>query len=189
EYEADYLALGHHADDQLETMLMNLVRSGNPKSLSGIPLKRPFSCGQIIRPLLCVTKDEIESYCQTKDITPRLDASNEDTIYTRNAIRKNITPYIKKLNPNVHSSLQHLSEALQAYVAYLMDIAQEMVDRIVTFTRERREASFEMESYNTFPRDIQRRAVHLILNHLYPEIPKNQSSIHEENFFELVKSN
>src|SRR5699024_2786217 len=72
--------------------------------------------------------------------------------------------------------------------AYLMDIAREMVDHIVTFTRGGREASFEMESFDTFPSALQRRAFHLILNHLYHELPKNLSYIHEENFFKLVKS-
>src|SRR5690625_1572716 len=53
---ADYLALGHHGDDQIETIIMSLARTTNLSSITGIPLKRQFSSGEIIRPFLCVTK-------------------------------------------------------------------------------------------------------------------------------------
>src|SRR5690606_11199800 len=59
-YKADYLAQGHHGDDQIETFLMSLIRTTNLSSLTGIPLKRAFANDEIIRPLLCVTKSEIE---------------------------------------------------------------------------------------------------------------------------------
>ena len=56
----DKLLLGHHADDQIETVLMSLIRGTNSSTITGIPKKRPFSRGQIIRPFLGVTKQEIE---------------------------------------------------------------------------------------------------------------------------------
>jgi len=187
-YDADYLALGHHADDQLETMIMNLARSGNPNALSGIPVKRPFATGLIIRPLLCVTKDDLESFCKSRKIIPRIDVSNEDTTYTRNAVRKYVAPYMKELNPNVHRSLQHMSMSMQADNAYLEKLTREMVDRIVTFTSGEKKASFETKSFGSFADALQRRAFHLILNHLYNEIPKSLSYMHEENFLQLVHS-
>src|SRR5690625_4909517 len=58
-YQAAYLALGHHRDDQVETMLMGFVRTASTKALSGIPVKREFGIGLIVRPLLCVTKADI----------------------------------------------------------------------------------------------------------------------------------
>src|SRR5690625_632430 len=80
-YKADYLALGHHADDQLETMLMGFARSTNPNALSGIPYKRPFATGYIIRPFLPLTKEEILYYCKKHRLKPMLDHSNEDISY------------------------------------------------------------------------------------------------------------
>src|SRR5690625_5063699 len=59
-HNADYLALGHHGDDQVETLVMSLMRAANATSFIGIPFRRPFAEGEIIRPLLCVTKNEIE---------------------------------------------------------------------------------------------------------------------------------
>src|SRR5699024_5081927 len=75
EYEADYLALGHHGDDQNETILMGLMRICYNKGLSGIPYPRHFKTGMIIRPLLPLPKEEIEVYCEFHHIHPRIDAS------------------------------------------------------------------------------------------------------------------
>lgn len=184
-HQANYMALGHHADDQAETMLMNFARSSNPKALGGIPINRPFAAGMIIRPLLCVRKKEIESYCMAQGITPRIDESNVDMAYTRNAVRKHITPLIEELNPNVHESLQHLSEVLQEDAALLDELAKQMVEDAVTF--ETGKASFQMKPFLSYPSALQRRAYHLILNHLYSELPKNLSYIHERNFFRLLE--
>src|SRR5699024_10146402 len=96
EQEADYLALGHHADDQIETMLMEMVRTADSSSLSGIPVRRTFGNGLLIRPLLCVTKNEIESYCTVNNIIPKIDPSNKETTYTRNYYRKYIVPLLKE---------------------------------------------------------------------------------------------
>src|SRR5690625_7329669 len=82
-FQADYLALGHHGDDQVETMLMNLVRLANSSAFAGIPAKRAFASGFIVRPLLCVTKAEVELYCSEYHIIPSLDTSNDETSYTR----------------------------------------------------------------------------------------------------------
>src|SRR5690625_6183064 len=72
--EAHYLALGHHADDQVETMLMALTKVTRPEVLSGIPISRFFNGSEIIRPLLSVNKIAIETYCEKYRIHPRYDA-------------------------------------------------------------------------------------------------------------------
>src|SRR5690625_6218932 len=69
--EAHYLALGHHADDQVETMLMALTKVTRPEVLSGIPISRFFNGSEIIRPLLSVNKIAIETYCEKHRIHPR----------------------------------------------------------------------------------------------------------------------
>src|SRR5699024_12464005 len=97
--QAVFLALCHHGHDQLETMLMNFVRTANPRPFSGIPVKRAFSGGYIIRPFLCVTKEDLMQYCNRHAITPRLDPSNMQTNYMRNDFRQNILPLFKEKNP------------------------------------------------------------------------------------------
>lgn len=71
-YDARYVALGHHGDDQVETILMRLVRGSTPKGYAGIAVKRPFHNGYLIRPLLGVTKEEIVDYCNKLNLMPRM---------------------------------------------------------------------------------------------------------------------
>jgi len=186
-FAADFLALGHHGDDQVETMLMSLVRSSSARALSGIPVKRPFTSGYIIRPFLCVTKNEIEHYCNSYDIHPRIDPSNEDTTYTRNYFRKHIIPLMKQQNPNVHTFMQRLSESLQQDERFLREKAQNLVYKLVTFNKTRTEAMINIDKFVKYPQALQRRIYHLILNYLYRQLPKNLSSVHEEDFFNLLQ--
>lgn len=187
-YHADYLALGHHADDQIETMLMGFVRSASTTSLSGIPIKRPFASGFIVRPLLCMTKADIMHYCWVHEMNPRMDGSNEDTDYTRNYFRKHIIPIIKERNNNIHTTVQRLSESLQADGRFLQDEAKRMVHTIVTFGKKNKQASFKINVFKSYPLSLQRRSYHLILDYLYNnKLPGNLSYIHEDIFFGLLE--
>jgi tRNA(Ile)-lysidine synthase len=187
-YSANYLALGHHADDQVETMLMEMMRSADSAALGGIPAKRKFSEGFIIRPLLALGKAEILDYCQTMNIMPRYDPSNEETAYTRNYIRKYVLPLIKEKNPNIHTTVQHLSTTLQADENYLQNEAAKMAEKTVNCHQEEKKASVSVNEFKTYPYALQRRAYHLILNYLYVQLPKDLSYIHEEYFFMLLQS-
>ena len=71
-YEAEFLALGHHGDDQIETMVMRQVRGALGNARAGIPVKRSFANGMIIRPFLCLEKSEIEDYLERVNISPRI---------------------------------------------------------------------------------------------------------------------
>lgn len=187
-FQADYLALGHHGDDQAETMLMSLTRSATSASFSGIPVVREFSTGKIIRPFLCVTKQEIETYCNDYGINPRIDMTNFDPVYTRNYFRKYVLPLIKEKNNNIHTTIQILSETRQEDESYLKEEAKKLVEKVVSFDRKRHRSSFHIHSFLKSPRALQRRALHLILNYLYKELPADLSYIHEENFFSLLRS-
>src|SRR5699024_2956335 len=186
--QADFLALGHHGDDQVETMLMNFVRTANPRAFSGIPVKRAFSGGYIIRPFLCVTKEDLMQYCNRHAITPRLDPSNMQTNYMRNDFRQNILPLFKEKNPHIHKNAQRLSEILQADEQYIEQGAERMVAEIVTFSKNPPQATCDIDRFQSYPIALQRRAYHLILNYLYDDLPNNLSYIHEEQFFSLMNN-
>ena len=100
-YSYDKLLLGHHADDQIENVLMSLIRGTVSSTITGIPKKRPFSRGQIIRPFLGVTKQEIAAYLQDNQQLHRHDPSNDKHTYTRNRIRHRLVPLLKEENPNI----------------------------------------------------------------------------------------
>lgn len=188
ECNGDYLALGHHGDDQVETMFMEWLRQASSSSVLGIPTKRAFANGFIVRPFLCVTKANILHYCDKHKINPRIDPSNDDTTYTRNDIRKNLIPFMKRKNANIHHTIQRLSETLQEDEAYLQKEAKKMIQTVVTFNDANRTVSFNKKTFITYPNSLQRRAYHLILNYLYDRIPDHLTYVHEEIFFDMLRT-
>ncbi|WP_080871801.1 tRNA lysidine(34) synthetase TilS [Oceanobacillus timonensis] len=187
EKQADVLALGHHADDQIETMMMRMVRIAASNALKGIPVRRHFAGGEIIRPLLGTTKHSILTYLEKYLLRYRTDKTNTDDSYTRNYYRKNIVPLLKEKNPNIAETIQTLSETLSQDENYLQEQAKEMVEKVVEFRGKKREVCFAAEAFSEFPQALQRRAFHLILNYLYGTLPKDLSYIHEVNFFDLLR--
>ena len=91
----DFIATAHNADDNAETMLLNLARGSGLKGLCGIPPRR----GRIVRPLLETTRAEIEDYLKENALPHREDLSNGDERYRRNLLRSRVTPVLRQLNP------------------------------------------------------------------------------------------
>ena len=95
-----YLLTAHHADDDLETFLLNLSRGAGLKGLSGIPAGRDY----IRRPLLNVSKQDILEYAKKEGLSWREDASNETDVYLRNALRHQVVPKLKEVAPDILSA-------------------------------------------------------------------------------------
>ncbi|MEM9687638.1 MAG: tRNA lysidine(34) synthetase TilS, partial [Bacteroidota bacterium] len=98
----DYILTAHHADDNLETFLINLSRGTGIEGLTGIPEQN--NC--IVRPLLPFSGDDILTYAKKNRLTWREDSSNAETKYLRNKIRHEIVPQLKKLHPTFLSNFQ-----------------------------------------------------------------------------------
>lgn len=109
------LAVAHHQNDQAETLLINLIRGTGIHGLRGMLPKN----GETVRPMLCVTREEILDYLAEKGQEFVTDSTNLSTDYTRNKIRLELLPYLKTLNPSIISTLNHtalnLSEAENLY--------------------------------------------------------------------------
>ncbi|MBQ6530500.1 MAG: tRNA lysidine(34) synthetase TilS, partial [Clostridia bacterium] len=91
------IATAHNRNDNAETLLMNFMRGSTVKGLGGIPVRR----GNIVRPILCLTRAEIEEYCRENSLEYVTDSTNNETIYTRNKIRRELIPLIERTyNPN-----------------------------------------------------------------------------------------
>lgn len=185
EFKADYLALGHHGDDQTETILMQLTRNVS-SSVTGMQPKRDLGEGSLIRPLLSVSKQEIEAYLQEKGIDPRRDPSNAEDSYTRNYFRIHVIPHLKAKNPNLNQHMQKLSEIWLEDEAYLKTEAEKVIGTAVFLEKNPKKAVIQIDALISFPFALQRRAFHLILRYLYQEIPDGIGFIHEEQFFDLL---
>jgi len=101
-WRATAVALAHHADDQAETVLMRLLRGAGPSGLAGMPY---LNWRGFIRPLLDVTRPEIEAYLAEQGLTFRQDASNLDTTFLRNRIRHELLPLLEQYNPAIRECL------------------------------------------------------------------------------------
>lgn len=113
--QAAAIAVAHHRDDSVETLLLNLIRGTGINGLLGI---RPKN-GDIVRPLLCVNREEIISYLDSLRQEYVTDSTNLQDEYTRNKIRLNLLPLMAEINPSVRESIiatsNHLSEAAAIY--------------------------------------------------------------------------
>lgn len=104
------IATAHNSNDNAETVIMNIIRGTGISGLKGIEPIR----GNIIRPLIEITRKEIEDYCIENSLNPRHDESNDEPLYTRNKIRLNVIPYIEKnINSNIVNNINRLSEIVQ----------------------------------------------------------------------------
>lgn len=109
---AKYIALAHTETDNAETLIFNIVRGSGLKGACGIPASRPCGIFTIIRPLLSCTREETEEYCRENGIDYVTDATNSDTHYTRNFIRHEILPRLRRINPAAEDSLGNLCALL-----------------------------------------------------------------------------
>ncbi|WP_173297945.1 tRNA lysidine(34) synthetase TilS [Thermanaeromonas sp. C210] len=149
------IAVGHQADDQAETVLLNLLRGSG---LAGLKAMVPCREG-IIRPLLFVSRAEIEAYCREKGLQPCCDWTNWDTAYRRNKIRHELLPLLaRQYNPAVVPALARTAALLAEENELLEDLARQGLARVVL---ERGPASLllDREAFLGLAPALQRRAL------------------------------
>jgi tRNA(Ile)-lysidine synthase len=125
-HRASVIAMAHHADDQAETVLMRLLRGAGGTGLAGIA---PKTGNRLVRPLLGVTRGEIESYLGVREMTFRTDSSNADTNFLRNRVRHELLPYLATYNPSIRDRLVAAAEALTADEALLEELVDGAIAR------------------------------------------------------------
>ena len=126
--EADYVVTAHHADDNAETLLLNLTRGTGLKGMTGIPDRN----GRLLRPLLPFTSEEILHYLHEKNIPFRTDQTNFSTQYQRNKIRHEVLPVLRELNPEIiHTLCNNISVFKQQYHFYLSEIQRNLSEIVI----------------------------------------------------------
>lgn len=131
-YHYSVLALGHHCDDQAETILMHLIRGTGINGARGMLPDSERMGMRIIRPFLCVSKNEILEYCKEHQLRYCTDATNFENDVTRNKIRLEVMPILTSINANVSEHLAHFGEMASDYEAFLQEKAEKFFDEKIS---------------------------------------------------------
>lgn len=149
------VALGHNADDQVETVLMRFLRGSGLEGLMGIPPVR----GKIIRPLIECSREEIEEYCKENKIGYRVDSSNKEVVYFRNKIRLELLPLLSKdYNKNIKDIILRLRSIISEVSVYLNQETELFFKEVV-----RRESPemvvIDLKKFISLPMALKRRVI------------------------------
>jgi tRNA(Ile)-lysidine synthase len=131
---ASHVAVAHHADDNVETVLYRIIRGTHLRGLAGIPAARELGTSGVvlIRPLLERKRAQIEEFCQAEGLAWRTDSTNADTGYRRNFIRHELLPLLRsRLNLRADEAVLRLAEAAASAEEVLCDLARAAVARAI----------------------------------------------------------
>ena len=144
------ILVGHNADDQVETILMNFVRGTGISGLSGMSPITPIVPSMLTistyedsdifigRPLLSVPRQDIQDYCQDNNLDPIQDPSNNNKRYLRNRIRHEIVPILKDINPNIQQTTSHITAVLKHNQRVLQQATSTAWNNIVTYVDDQK---------------------------------------------------
>lgn len=117
------LLMGHHLDDQAETVLLRLLRGSGPAGLAGIPASRELGRGRVLRPLLDYSRAQLLEYAQAQGLDWREDPGNEQTRYDRNYLRQTVLPLLEARWPGYRSSFADIARIQKGYSEQLEQLA------------------------------------------------------------------
>ncbi|MBC6309653.1 hypoxanthine phosphoribosyltransferase [Listeria sp. FSL L7-1582] len=182
-YHCQKLVLAHHADDQMETILMRLVRGSSDLGWLGMQPKRDFATGMVIRPFLPLTKSEIVNLCETQDVPYLEDATNQEDTYTRNRYRKALLPFLKQENTNVDEQFRRFSEETTEDFLFLNELAEQALRSMTEYSET--DVKLSLNEWRKLPQPLQRRTIHLLLKYLYKDTMSLISAGHVDQILRL----
>lgn len=151
------IAVAHNKNDNAETVLMNIIRGSGNTGVRGIDNKN----NDIIRPLICIVRDEIEKYCEEKSLTTMIDKTNFETVYTRNKVRNLVIPMLKEINPDIIESLNRFSEIVRDEEEFIEDYAEEVYNKIVIHNED--ELYIEKDEFLKLKVGLKRRILRMAI--------------------------
>jgi len=172
-HQAQAVAVAHHADDQIETVLMHFMRGAALSGLSGMAYRRVLPVWDetipLVRPLLGIWRDEIHDYLADVGLQPRVDKTNDDTTYFRNRIRRELIPQLETYNPQLRQVLWRMTEILLSEDEFLEDFAEEAWQS--TFLNQG-EGVVELHrlTFVDLPKALQRRILRRGMSYLRPDL-------------------
>jgi len=180
-HKATSILTAHHANDNLETIILNFTRGAGLQGLSGMQEIEELSTNlRLFRPLIDITKKEIEEYLKLKKILFRRDKSNKDLIFSRNFIRHKVIPALEKINPNLSKTISKNSQNLRE--------VQNLIDQKAQNWLQKNRQSLNSKLFLKQPTAVQKA----ILLNLHKKIigdNNNLKSIHLEEVLNLINNN
>ena len=150
------IGIAHNKNDKVETIIMHLLRGSGLSGLKGI---EPIRDNIYIRPLIECERQEIEQYCEEKNLKPRIDKTNFENQYTRNKIRNIVIPYIKQeFNSNIVETINRFSELMSEENEYLNEITENIYNKIL-LNKEEKEIVLNLKGFNEQNNVIKKRLI------------------------------
>ncbi len=181
-YNSSYLFLAHHADDLMETIIMKITRGSNINGYAGIKKISYQDNYYIVRPFLDYTKQDILEYIKKYNITYYDDYTNNDITYTRNRIRHNIIPLLKKEDINIHKKFIKYSNTLNEYNDYINYEVNNIIKDIYTNN------TLYLDKFNIMHPFIKKNILYHILNNIYNNKDNIVKDIHIKNILNLINN-
>jgi len=201
EFKADYCLTAHHSDDNLETIMLNLIRGASVKGLAGMKhfTTKKTSGLRIYRPLLCISKEEIMAFLRKTHVDYRIDRSNLDTTIPRNYLRHKVIPLIKKLNPNLTQTVLKNATTFDHLHEYIHTEATNWIKKHGTThgtihvtangtTHGSTSRSFPIKQFISLPLALKKQIILSIYQNLAGST-KNIENKHVEEVIEIINRN
>lgn len=181
-YNAKYLFTAHHGDDLMETILMRIMRGSTLKGYGGFSKISCKNGYKIIRPLISLTKKQIEDYDKKNHIEYVIDKSNFKDVYTRNRYRKYILPKLKEENNNAHLKFCMFSEYIIETGNYFEKLSKNICQEIYVNNK------LDIKKFKSYEYIIQIHIIYKILEIIYCENIYKITKKHVDNIINLINN-
>lgn len=187
-YQCDAIAVAHHADDQVETVLWRLLRGAYLSGLQGMQAESvvPQSHMRLLRPLLSFSKQAIEKTAQQNGWSWVEDESNQSLRFLRNRLRQRVLPELRAIEPNVSEIIGRFTAMVREENDWLNDWAKQLFNTYITYNETLSAYHLSTNQWIELPIPLQRRAIHLLLTCFPTEI--NWTARHVEDLRKLASS-
>jgi len=178
EIGAQWIAVGHTADDQVETVLLNFLLGSALPGLIGMRSRQ----GKIVRPLLGVFRREVESYLRANHLASRQDSSNLDRRFTRNRLRLELIPLLERYNPNFRETIWRNSRLMNDDYEFISQSGEKLWEKIATVSRDR--IDMNLKDWRALPASLRRYLLRAAISRLRGDLV-GISLVHVEAAVEL----
>lgn len=173
------IATAHNLNDKAETVMLNIIRGSGVSGLKGI---EPIRDEKYIRPLIETEREDIEKYCIDNKLNPKYDESNNENIYSRNKVRNELIPYIKKeFNENIIKTINRLSEVATEENEYLHKITKQEYENLSKIENDI--IILDLKKFNCLELVIKRRIILYTIN----EVLHTINGIEKVNIDDVIK--